>query len=155
MKKIFFVILFINCLFSAQSQTLTLAQIKKILDTTSNPIGFVKFVLKKKFYIDTVAVISTSSFLGKADSLAYYGKVGKVYGPFKKENRIMGTGDNSSSILKKTEAETLATFQEEIPSIYFSHKGKEEFATYVKRAEFIYREHFKFPPKIGPKPYCE
>ena len=89
MKKLFFVILFINCLFSAQSQTLTLAQIKKILDTTSNPIGFVKFVLKKKFYIDTVAVISTSSFLGKADSLAYHGKVGKVYGPFKKENILV------------------------------------------------------------------
>ena len=89
MKKLFLVILFINCLFSAQSQTLTLAQIKKILDTTSNPIGFVKFVLKKKFYIDTVAVISTSSFLGKADSLAYHGKVGKVYGPFKKENILV------------------------------------------------------------------
>ena len=25
---------------------------------------------------------------------------------------------------KKTELETLSTFQEEIPSIYYSHKGK-------------------------------
>lgn len=60
----------------------------------------------------------------------------------------MGTAYDSSSTVKKTEAETLATFQEEIPSIYFSHKGREEYATYVKRAEFIYREHFKFPPKM-------
>jgi parvulin-like peptidyl-prolyl isomerase len=86
-KKIFFILLFTIFLFSTKSQTLT--QIKKILDTTSNPIGFVKFVLKKKYYIDTVAVLSTASFLGKADSLAYNGKVGKVYGPFKKENILV------------------------------------------------------------------
>ena len=60
----------------------------------------------------------------------------------------MATAYDSSSNVKKTEAATLATFQEEIPSIYFSHKGKEDYATYVKRAEFIYREHFKFPPKM-------
>jgi len=59
------------------------------LDTTSNPIGYVKFVLKKKYYIDTVAVVSTAQFLGKADSLAYHGKTGKVYGPFKKENILV------------------------------------------------------------------
>jgi parvulin-like peptidyl-prolyl isomerase len=86
-KKILLNFLFFGILFSAKSQTL--AQIKYILDTTNNPVGFVKFVLKKKFYIDTVAVVSTSSFLGKADSLAYNGKVGKVYGPFKKENILI------------------------------------------------------------------
>ena len=48
-----------------------------------------KFVLKKKYFIDTVAVLSTSTFLGKSDSLAYHGKVGKVYGPFKKENILV------------------------------------------------------------------
>lgn len=62
---------------------------KKVLDTTSNPIGFVKFVLKKKYYIDTVTVLSTAQFLGKADSLAYHGKTGKTYGPFKKENILV------------------------------------------------------------------
>lgn len=66
-----------------------LAQIKKILDTTSNPVGFVKYVLKKKYFIDTVAVVSTQQFMGKADSLAYHGKVGKTYGPFKKENILV------------------------------------------------------------------
>ena len=87
MKKIVFCISFSCFLFSAKSQTI--AQIKKVLDTTSNPIGFVKFVLKKKFFIDTIAVLSTGSFLGKADSLAYNGKVGKTYGPFKKENILV------------------------------------------------------------------
>ena len=67
----------------------SIAQIKKVLDTTSNPIGFVKFVLKKKYKIDTVAVMSSSSFLGLADSLAYNGKLGKVYGPWKGANYLI------------------------------------------------------------------
>ena len=74
---------------SASSQKFTVPQIKKVLDTTSNPVGFVKFILKKKFFIDTVAVLSTRSYLGKADSLAYNGKVGKTYGPFKGENILV------------------------------------------------------------------
>lgn len=79
--------LFIGICFTAKSQTI--AQIKKVLDTTSNPIGFVKYVLKKKYFIDTVAVVTTSNFMGKADSLAYRGKVGKTYGPFKGENILV------------------------------------------------------------------
>lgn len=73
---------------TASSQKLTTAQIKKIMDTTSNPVGFAIF-LKKKYFIDTIAVLSTKSFLGKADSLAYHGKVGKTYGPFKGENILV------------------------------------------------------------------
>jgi parvulin-like peptidyl-prolyl isomerase len=86
-KKILFVVLFIAPVFALKGQTV--AQMKKVLDTTSNPIGFVKFVLKKKYYIDTVTVLSTAQFLGKADSLAYHGKMGKTYGPFKKENILV------------------------------------------------------------------
>lgn len=80
-------LLFSGSVFSANSQTV--AQIKKVLDTTSDPIGFVKYVLKKKYFIDTITVVSTAQFLGKADSLAYHGKTGKVYGPFKKENILV------------------------------------------------------------------
>ena len=87
MKKIIFFFFFTVIIFSAQSQTI--AQIKKILDTTQNPIGFVKYVLRKKYFIDTVTVVSTQQFMGKADSLAYHGKVGKTYGPFKKENILV------------------------------------------------------------------
>ncbi|CAN5644546.1 hypothetical protein BH11BAC5_BH11BAC5_02770 [soil metagenome] len=65
------------------------AEMKKVLDTTSDPIGYVKYRLKKKYKIDTVAVMSSSSFLGLADSLAYKGKVGKVYGPWKGANYLI------------------------------------------------------------------
>lgn len=87
MKKIILFFLFSGFISSANSQSV--AQIKKILDTTSNPIGFVKYVLKKKYYIDTISVVSTAQFLGKADSLAYHGKTGKTYGPFRKENILV------------------------------------------------------------------
>ena len=53
-----------------------------------------------------------------------------------------------SDIMKKTESETLATFQEEIPSIYFSHKDRATFQSYVNSAEYYYRDHFKFPKNM-------
>ena len=49
---------------------------------------------------------------------------------------------------KKTELETLSTFQEEIPSIYFSHKEQANFESHVNNMEFVYRDHFKFPSKM-------
>ncbi len=67
----------------------TVDQMKKVLDTTHDPIGYVKYRLKKKYKIDTVAVMSSTSFLGLADSLAYKGKVGKVYGPWKGANYLI------------------------------------------------------------------
>lgn len=87
MKKFLLFLFFAGFSFAANAQTV--AQIKKILDTTSNPIGFVKYVLKKKYYIDSVTVLSTAQFMGKADSLAYHGKTGKTYGPFRKENILV------------------------------------------------------------------
>jgi parvulin-like peptidyl-prolyl isomerase len=87
-KKLFFALFFITAALTASSQKLTVPQIKKIMDTTKNPVGFAVF-LKKKYFIDTIAVLSTKSFLGKADSLAYHGKIGKTYGPFKGENILV------------------------------------------------------------------
>lgn len=52
------------------------------------------------------------------------------------------------SIIKKVEGETLKTFQEEIPSQYFSHKDDTTYKKYVANAEFMYRELFKFPPQM-------
>jgi len=49
---------------------------------------------------------------------------------------------------KSTELETLKTFQEEIPSQYFSHLDKDEYDRYVAKMEYLYRNHFKFPPKM-------
>jgi peptidyl-prolyl cis-trans isomerase C len=74
-------------------------EIKKTLDTTMNPIGYVKFALKKKYTIDTVSIFSSSSFMGMTDSLAYYGKEGSVYGPFPQKKKkyiikILGKAPN-------------------------------------------------------------
>jgi len=53
-----------------------------------------------------------------------------------------------SEKIQKTENETLKTFKEEIPSIYFSHKDKSTFQNHVKTAENYYRDHFKFPKNM-------
>ncbi|HMO62992.1 MAG TPA: peptidylprolyl isomerase [Ferruginibacter sp.] len=87
MKKNLFLLmglLLLTCTIRAQN----LAQIKKELETTPDPEGYVKLRLKKKYSIDTVAVFSSTSFVGLADSLASKGKTGKVYGPFK-NNKIL------------------------------------------------------------------
>jgi len=60
--------------------------------------------------------------MGKADSLAYHGKVGKTYGPFKKENilvKILVKAPNTfyhikhilidTSVFEKSFAESLAS----------------------------------------------
>ena len=60
----------------------------------------------------------------------------------------MGTKFDEYDIIKKTEAETLATFQEEIPSIYFSHLGEKEYKRHTGNAEYVYRDLLKFPPKM-------
>lgn len=59
-------------------------------------------------------------------------------------SRESGTYD----IIKKTEAETLTTFQEEIPSILFSHLGQDDYKRYISNAEHTFRDHLKFPPKM-------
>ena len=87
MKKIIPVVIFTAISFTAKCQTT--AQIKKELEITKDPIGYVKFKLKKKFVIDTVAVMSNTSFMGVADSIAYKGKLNKVYGPFKGNNVLI------------------------------------------------------------------
>ena len=56
--------------------------------------------------------------------------------------------DKSIEQIKITENETLKTFQEEIPSQYFSHLDDAEFAKYSKRAEIFYRDLFKFPKEM-------
>ncbi|MBC7889104.1 MAG: peptidylprolyl isomerase, partial [Ferruginibacter sp.] len=87
MKRLLSITIFLMMATLAKSQSIT--QIKKTLDTTHDPIGYVKYGLKKKYRIDTVTVVSTTSFLGLADSLAYKGKIGKVYGPFKGANYLI------------------------------------------------------------------
>ncbi|MBC7849644.1 MAG: peptidylprolyl isomerase [Chitinophagaceae bacterium] len=67
---------------TAEAQKKTIAQIKTELEQSTNPPLYVKDVLKKKFVLDTVAVMRTQTFMGIPDSLAYKGKMRKVYGPY-------------------------------------------------------------------------
>ena len=53
-----------------------------------------------------------------------------------------------SHAIKQVEAATLATFTEEIPSIYFSDKTEAEFHAYKRNAEITCRDLLKFPPKM-------
>jgi PPIC-type PPIASE domain len=83
-KKLRTVILLLVSLItvSATAQQKTIAQIKKELEQSPNPPLYVKDVLKKKFILDTIAIPRTSGFAGLPDSLAYHGKIKKVYGPY-------------------------------------------------------------------------
>ncbi len=114
----------------------SVAQIKKVLDTAKDPIGYVKYVLKKKYKIDTVAVMCSTSFLGLADSIAYSGKLGKVYGPWKGSNyliKVLAKVPNTfyhvshilldTSLFKKNFADTLST-----NIIFKIQTGKNSFA---------------------------
>lgn len=86
--KRFITTIFLSAIcFTGKAQSV--AQIKKALDTAGNPVSYVKFKLKKRFFIDTVAVLSSTSFMGLPDSIAYKGKVNKVYGPFKNANILI------------------------------------------------------------------
>jgi hypothetical protein len=67
---------------SALAQKLTVTQMKAEMEKSPNSPLYVKDILKKKFHLDTVVVMRTSYFSGLADSLAYTGKIKKVYGPF-------------------------------------------------------------------------
>jgi hypothetical protein len=120
MKKI--VVAFLLTAFVTAAHSQTLAQIKKELESTTDPIGYVKYKLKKKYKIDTVSIISTTSFLGLPDSLAYKGKTGKVYGPFKGSNvliKVLAKLPNTfyhvthivldTSVFKKEFADSLAS----------------------------------------------
>ena len=120
MKKIIVALIFQAFLISVHGQSLS--QIKKELEATPDPLGYVKYKLKKKYKVDTVAIISTTSFVGLPDSLAYRGKTGKVYGPFKGNNvliKILAKVPNTfyhvshivldTGIFKKAFADSLAT----------------------------------------------
>jgi 2-polyprenyl-3-methyl-5-hydroxy-6-metoxy-1,4-benzoquinol methylase len=59
-----------------------------------------------------------------------------------------GTNAMVSEKVKEVERATLKTFQEEIPSIYFSDKTEAEFKAYSENAAYTYRDLLKFPPKM-------
>lgn len=97
MKRIVMIICLLAPLQFILAQKMTVAQMKAGMEKAANPVAFVREVLKKKYKIDTVAVMSTTQFIGVADSLAYKGKQGKVYGPIEKKYlvEILGRAPNT------------------------------------------------------------
>ena len=84
MHRTIFLVVAIICSMPALAQKKTISQIKLEIEKSPNSPLYVKDVLKKKFKIDTVAIVRTSGFSSLFDSLGYHGKVGKVYGPYAK-----------------------------------------------------------------------
>lgn len=82
MKSLIILLFLLSAAMGAFAQKKTVAQIKAELEKATNSPLYVKDVLKKKFVIDTIVVRSTKRFVGLPDSLAYHGKVGRVYGPY-------------------------------------------------------------------------
>ncbi len=70
-------------------QAQSIAEHKKRLELSANPFQYVKETMKKKFRVDTVSVLSPGNYQGLADSIAYVGKTGKVYGPFRGNNILL------------------------------------------------------------------
>lgn len=50
--------------------------------------------------------------------------------------------------IKLTEAQTLQTFQQEIPSNYYFKKSKKDFQNFLKNAEHMYKFEFKLPKEV-------
>ncbi|MBS1948563.1 MAG: peptidylprolyl isomerase [Bacteroidetes bacterium] len=67
---------------AAYAQKMSVAQMKTELEKTPNPPLYAKQVLKKRFKIDTIVVTRIGFYHSLADSLAYHGKIKKVYGPY-------------------------------------------------------------------------
>jgi outer membrane lipoprotein-sorting protein len=82
MKKAMLLLLLLMGLVNIHAQKMSIADMKANLEKASNPLAYVRDVLKKKYKLDTIIVMNTSHFNSMADSLAYNGKVKKVYGPF-------------------------------------------------------------------------
>lgn len=115
MKHIALVFLLAFYGYSARAQKMTIAQMKAGIEKAANPVAYVRTVLKKKYKIDTVAVMSTTQFVGVADSLAYRGKQGIVYGPYEKKYlvQILGKAPNMFTRVSQIFIDT-ATFTRRI-----------------------------------------
>ena len=85
MKRLITAFLLVACVYTARAQQQTIAQMKTNIENAANPLAYVRDVLKKKYKLDTIIVMNTTRFSSKADSLAYNGKLKKVYGPIDKK----------------------------------------------------------------------
>ena len=76
--------IFVFSFVDLSAQKKTTAQIKTELQRAQNPMAYVRDTLKKRYKLDTVIVTRIGHYQSIADSLAYRGQIGKVYGPYDK-----------------------------------------------------------------------
>jgi parvulin-like peptidyl-prolyl isomerase len=75
---------------SLSAQKMSIAQMKTELEKSPNSPLYAKDVLKKKFRMDTITISRIGLYNSLADSLAYAGKLKKVFGPYgPKSNRFL------------------------------------------------------------------
>lgn len=82
MYKIIVLVAFCLSITASYAQKKSIATIKAEMEKSTNSPLYVKDVLKKKFVLDTVSVMRIGHYTGLPDSLAFTGKIGKVYGPY-------------------------------------------------------------------------
>ncbi len=92
MKHFIIAFFFIACALSMDAQKLTIAQMKAGIEAAPNPVAYVRTVLKKKYQLDTIVIPNATYFSSIADSLAYHGKIRKVYGPYEKKFLVQVLG---------------------------------------------------------------
>jgi parvulin-like peptidyl-prolyl isomerase len=98
MKIVVTISLLIVAAISIQAQGTSINKMKLDLENAADPVSHVKNKLRKKYKIDTVVITSNKQFLGIRDSLAYYGKLKKVYGPFPNDSillQVIGKAPNT------------------------------------------------------------
>jgi hypothetical protein len=99
------------------ASSMTIRQMKEELEKSPNPILYAKQILKKRFRIDTITITQTHHFGGLPDSLAYYGKEKKVYGPYgPKDSRYL------VQVLSKAPNEFYHISQIFIDTSFFSYR---------------------------------
>jgi PPIC-type PPIASE domain len=92
MKKLILLFVLVAGTHYLIGQKLTIAQMKAGIESAANPLAYVRTVLKKKYQMDTIIIANTTYFSGIADSLAYHGKIRKVYGPYEKKFLVQVLG---------------------------------------------------------------
>jgi hypothetical protein len=104
-----FIVYFVFIVLSANLNAQSFKTVKQKLETSPNPIETVKKTLKKKYRLDTIVVYNTKFFQGQQDSLAFNGKIGKVYGPYDSNRlavQILGRASNKYNRIAKISFDT-------------------------------------------------
>jgi hypothetical protein len=83
LKKIIYLALLLTSLNASAQTQIPVNVLKKVLDTTKNAAGFLTYVAKKKYLVDTAVVYNLNYYRTNEERILATGTEGKTYGPFK------------------------------------------------------------------------